>query len=166
VVGPLEVVEQQRHGPGGGARFDRVDDGVDDAVLTTGVECRLDGTGIARAVAAEQLAQGDPTGVSVGCRRPHGLEERSEGARPLEFVGPADQDGAAPVGRQSPRRLQDPRLADAGFALDQQDADGASRAAHERHWYECSLDVVGTGMTPAGDATFTYDGECTRLELR
>jgi hypothetical protein len=44
---------------------------------------------------------------------------------------------------------------------------GRSRdAAHEGHWYECSLNVVGTGMTPAGDATFTYDGECTRFELR
>lgn len=29
-------------------------------------------------------------------------------------------------------------------------------------WYECALDVVGTGVTPEGNPTFDYSGECTR----
>jgi hypothetical protein len=29
-------------------------------------------------------------------------------------------------------------------------------------WYECELVVVGTGMTPAGDVTADYSGECTQ----
>lgn len=37
-------------------------------------------------------------------------------------------------------------------------------APHADHWYECRLDVMGTGLTPAGDATFTYEGECARVE--
>jgi hypothetical protein len=28
-------------------------------------------------------------------------------------------------------------------------------------WYECDLEVVGTGMTPAGDAMANYSGSCT-----
>jgi hypothetical protein len=28
-------------------------------------------------------------------------------------------------------------------------------------WYECDLRVVGTGMTPAGDAAADYEGTCT-----
>ena len=28
-------------------------------------------------------------------------------------------------------------------------------------WYECDLEVVGTGMTPAGDALADYSGTCT-----
>ncbi len=29
-------------------------------------------------------------------------------------------------------------------------------------WYECDLVVVGTGLTPEGNPTFTYSGACTR----
>lgn len=29
-------------------------------------------------------------------------------------------------------------------------------------WFECDLSVVGTGMTPEGNATFDYSGECIR----
>jgi hypothetical protein len=29
-------------------------------------------------------------------------------------------------------------------------------------WYDCDLAVVGTGMTPEGNPTFDYSGECTR----
>jgi hypothetical protein len=28
-------------------------------------------------------------------------------------------------------------------------------------WYECTLDVVGTGLTPEGDGMVDYSGECT-----
>jgi hypothetical protein len=28
-------------------------------------------------------------------------------------------------------------------------------------WYDCDLEVVGTGLTPAGDATADYSGTCT-----
>lgn len=34
-------------------------------------------------------------------------------------------------------------------------------APHPGRWSECHLDVVGTGLTPAGDATFVYSGACT-----
>jgi hypothetical protein len=29
-------------------------------------------------------------------------------------------------------------------------------------WYDCNLAVVGTGVTPEGNPTFDYSGECTR----
>lgn len=35
-------------------------------------------------------------------------------------------------------------------------------APHQGGWYECVLEVVGTGMTPAGDATADYSGTCRR----
>jgi hypothetical protein len=35
-------------------------------------------------------------------------------------------------------------------------------AAPGRGWYECELAVVGTGLTPEGDAMVDYTGECTR----
>jgi hypothetical protein len=35
-------------------------------------------------------------------------------------------------------------------------------APHKGHWYECDLVVVGTGLTPDGDSTVDYSGECTR----
>ena len=31
---------------------------------------------------------------------------------------------------------------------------------------QCTLDVVGTGLNPAGNPTFTYTGQCTFLEPR
>lgn len=34
-------------------------------------------------------------------------------------------------------------------------------APHPGHWYECHLQVIGTGLTPAGDGTVDYSGECT-----
>lgn len=33
-------------------------------------------------------------------------------------------------------------------------------APRRGQWYECHLSIIGTGMTPEGDATFTYTGEC------
>lgn len=36
-------------------------------------------------------------------------------------------------------------------------------APHGAQWYECNLDVTGTGLTGAGDATFVYNGHCTRM---
>ena len=35
-------------------------------------------------------------------------------------------------------------------------------APDQGQWYECHLAVTGTGMTPEGDATFTYTGHCLR----
>jgi len=35
-------------------------------------------------------------------------------------------------------------------------------APHPGHWYECDLEVTGTGMTDNGDATFDYTGTCLR----
>lgn len=35
-------------------------------------------------------------------------------------------------------------------------------APHPGAWYECDLEVIGTGMTPAGDATANYTGTCTQ----
>jgi hypothetical protein len=35
-------------------------------------------------------------------------------------------------------------------------------APHPGHWYECHLEVVGTGVTPAGDGMVDYSGECSR----
>lgn len=35
-------------------------------------------------------------------------------------------------------------------------------APHKGTWYACDLVVVGTGMTPAGDATADYSGLCHR----
>lgn len=37
-------------------------------------------------------------------------------------------------------------------------------APHPKFWFECDLDVVGTGLTAAGDATFEYTGTCVRIE--
>ena len=37
-----------------------------------------------------------------------------------------------------------------------------SKDAADGHWYECDLDVVGTGVTERGDGTFTYTGTCLR----
>jgi hypothetical protein len=34
-------------------------------------------------------------------------------------------------------------------------------APHPGGWYECDLEVVGTGMTAAGDAMVDYSGTCT-----
>jgi hypothetical protein len=34
--------------------------------------------------------------------------------------------------------------------------------APHRGWYDCDLDIVGTGLTPDGDATVDYSGECVR----
>jgi hypothetical protein len=34
-------------------------------------------------------------------------------------------------------------------------------APHPGSWYDCDLDVIGTGMTPAGDALADYTGTCT-----
>jgi hypothetical protein len=34
-------------------------------------------------------------------------------------------------------------------------------APHPGTWYACDLEVVGTGMTPAGDAMADYAGTCT-----
>lgn len=34
-------------------------------------------------------------------------------------------------------------------------------APHEGAWYECTLDVVGTGVSPEGDNLSDYSGECT-----
>jgi hypothetical protein len=42
----------------------------------------------------------------------------------------------------------------------------SSDAPHAGYWYECHLQIVGTGLTPEGDATFSYRGECARVELR
>jgi hypothetical protein len=40
---------------------------------------------------------------------------------------------------------------------------GRSRdTPHPGSWYECELVVIGTGMTPAGDVTVDYSGECTQ----
>jgi hypothetical protein len=42
---------------------------------------------------------------------------------------------------------------------------GRSRdAPHPEFWFECDLEVVGTGLTAAGDATFEYTGTCVRIE--
>ncbi|TVP54018.1 MAG: hypothetical protein EA351_14145 [Gemmatimonadales bacterium] len=35
-----------------------------------------------------------------------------------------------------------------------------SHDAPQDGWYECDLEVVGTGMTPEGDALADYSGEC------
>jgi len=35
-------------------------------------------------------------------------------------------------------------------------------APHKGSWFECDLVVVGTGMTPEGDITSDYTGECVR----
>ena len=35
-------------------------------------------------------------------------------------------------------------------------------APHKGSWYECDLAVVGTGLTPEGNPTFDYSGECIR----
>jgi hypothetical protein len=32
-------------------------------------------------------------------------------------------------------------------------------------WYDCDLAVVGSGVTPEGNPTFDYRGECTRHGL-
>lgn len=37
-----------------------------------------------------------------------------------------------------------------------------SKDAADKHWYECDLDVVGTGVTESGDGTFAYTGTCLR----
>ncbi len=37
-----------------------------------------------------------------------------------------------------------------------------SKDAADGHWYECDLDVVGTGLTESGDGTFVYTGTCIR----
>jgi hypothetical protein len=42
----------------------------------------------------------------------------------------------------------------------------SSDAPHAGYWYECHLQIVGTGLTPEGDATFSYRGECARVERR
>jgi hypothetical protein len=34
-------------------------------------------------------------------------------------------------------------------------------APHPGTWYDCDLEIVGTGMTPAGDATANYTGTCS-----
>jgi hypothetical protein len=34
-------------------------------------------------------------------------------------------------------------------------------APHPGSWYDCDLEIVGTGTTPAGDATADYGGTCT-----
>jgi hypothetical protein len=36
-------------------------------------------------------------------------------------------------------------------------------APHPGWWWECDLDVVGTGLTEDGDATVVYTGECRRM---
>jgi hypothetical protein len=38
----------------------------------------------------------------------------------------------------------------------------SSDAPHKGEWQECHLDIVGTGLTAQGDATFLYSGKCTR----
>jgi hypothetical protein len=40
----------------------------------------------------------------------------------------------------------------------------SSDAPHPGRWFECELEVVGTGLTAAGDATFDYSGTCVRVE--
>jgi hypothetical protein len=35
-------------------------------------------------------------------------------------------------------------------------------ASDKGSWYECDLAVVGTGLTPEGNPTFEYSGECVR----
>jgi hypothetical protein len=41
---------------------------------------------------------------------------------------------------------------------------GRSQASpHPGRWWECDLEVVGTGMTPEGDGLATYNGSCTRF---
>jgi hypothetical protein len=43
---------------------------------------------------------------------------------------------------------------------------GRSKDATDNgQWYECDLSVVGTGMTPEGDALAEYSGVCTRRGL-
>lgn len=54
-----------------------------------------------------------------------------------------DLDTGATVGRVHLRRSQD--------------------APHAEYWYECDLEVTGTGRTPEGDATAAYTGSCTRF---
>lgn len=36
-------------------------------------------------------------------------------------------------------------------------------APHPGYWWVCDLDVVGTGLTADGDATFSYTGQCTLM---
>lgn len=38
----------------------------------------------------------------------------------------------------------------------------SSDAPHNGSWFECDLVVVGTGVTPEGDITSEYSGECVR----
>lgn len=54
-----------------------------------------------------------------------------------------DLDTGATVGRVHLRRSRD--------------------APHPEYWYECDLEVTGTGQTPEGDATAAYTGTCTRF---
>lgn len=50
---------------------------------------------------------------------------------------------------------------DTGATTGQVHLSRAKDAPHPGSWYDCDLDVTGTGMTPAGDATFDYTGTCT-----
>jgi hypothetical protein len=38
----------------------------------------------------------------------------------------------------------------------------SSDAPADEPWFECDLEVVGTGVTEEGDATFAYEGVCER----
>lgn len=41
---------------------------------------------------------------------------------------------------------------------------GRSKSSpHPGSWWECELEVVGTGMTPEGDGLAAYTGSCTRF---
>lgn len=43
---------------------------------------------------------------------------------------------------------------------------GRSKDAADGYWYECDLEVVGTGVTDDGDGTFAYSGTCIRRGQR
>lgn len=38
----------------------------------------------------------------------------------------------------------------------------SGEAPHSGGWFDCELDIVGTGLTPDGDAMVDYTGECLR----
>jgi len=50
---------------------------------------------------------------------------------------------------------------DTGATTGQVHLSRAKDAPHPGSWYDCDLEVTGTGMTADGDATFDYTGTCT-----
>ena len=127
----MEVLEDERYGPGQCELLDHVDDRVDDSKLHSGIPRELERLATFPGVAGEQAGELDrprARHVRLAAER---LGERAERACALHLVAAAGEDAEPPRPGLCQCRLDDARLPDAGLAFDEHGLQAARRGLLE-----------------------------------